>query len=84
MQHILFGSFWLVSCDTSEGFFSKGFVMKSCRLRSSVDFRNSVAKELPGVKLLEKKTWLKNLKNGRYSNLLEGVFVKFQTFRMER
>lgn len=48
-----------------------------------MDFRNSVAKELPGVKLLGEDVAV-SLKNSRFSNLLEGVSVKFQTFRMER
>ena len=43
-----------------------------------MDFRNSVAKELPGVKLLGEDVAV-SLKNSRYSNLLEGCMCAIST-----
>ena len=43
-----------------------------------MDFRNSVAKELPGVKLLGEDVAV-SLKNNRYSNLLEGCMCPIST-----
>ena len=44
-----------------------------------MDFRNSVAKELPGVKLLGEDVAVSLKNSSRYSNLLKGCMCAFST-----
>ena len=71
------GSFWVVSCDTSEGFFSQ-------RFRHEILPPETSATQLPrkyqGVKLLGEDVAKLPSKNSRYSNLLEGVSAQFKIF----